>query len=81
MMEWHDIKDGLPPIGTALIVTIFDSIHNRWELRYPVEYRKSYYSDHYGFYQYGLEENMLLKEYSEVFAWMEIPEPYRTVRV
>lgn len=73
---WTSINDGLPPVGKALIVTINDTIRQRRELRYPVEYRKSYYSNHYGFYQYGIEENILLPEFSEVVAWMEIPSPY-----
>lgn len=80
MMEWHDIKDGLPPVGATLIVTIFDSIHNRWELRYPVTYREHFYAEGYGFYWCGHDDGLLSPEYSEVFAWTEIPEPYKTVR-
>lgn len=75
-VNWTSIKDSLPPVGEPLIVTIYDSIRNRRELRYPVFYRKSCYHDGYGFYEYGLEDNMLLPEYSEVLAWMELPRPY-----
>lgn len=75
-VNWTSIKDSLPPVGEPLIVTIYDSIINRRELRYPVFYRKSCYRDGYGFYEHGLEDNMLLPEYSEVLARMELPRPY-----
>ncbi len=29
MSEWKSIKNGLPPVGYPLIVTIYDSCHNR----------------------------------------------------
>ena len=72
-MKWVPIASQIPPVGACLIVTIRDSFRNRRELRYPVEYRKSYYGVGYGFYQYGAEENILMPEYSEVLAWMEMP--------
>lgn len=76
-VNWTSIKDSLPPVGEPLIVTIIDSIKNcRRELRYPVFYRKSCYRDGYGFYEHGLEDGVLLPEYSEVIAWMELPTPY-----
>ena len=75
-MKWHDIKDGLPPTGTALIVTIYDSIRNRRELRYPVTYRERFYAEGYGFYMLGHDDGILLPEYSQVLAWTEIPKPY-----
>lgn len=74
MSEWKSIKDGLPPIGSPLIVTIFDSFRNRRELRYPVYYQKSIYSGDYGFYVNGTD--YLMPEYSEVLAWQEIPDVY-----
>lgn len=73
-IKWIPITEGPPPTGEVLIVTIFDTLRQRKELRYPVSYRKSYYSDNYGFYQYGIEENILLPEFSEVLAWMPIPK-------
>jgi hypothetical protein len=79
-IKWIPITSGLPPIGEVLIVTIFDSFRQRNELRYPVYYRKSYYSDGYGFYQYGVEENILLPEFSEVLAWMPIPKMWKGER-
>lgn len=76
-IPWNDIKDGLPPLGKALIVTVYDSLHDRRETRYPVIYRQSYFHNGYGFYVYGAEEHILLPEYSEVLAWIEIPSPYK----
>lgn len=68
------IKEGLPQIGVPLIVTIYDSIRFRRELRYPVYYQKSLFCDEYGFYVNGTD--ILLPEYSEVIAYMEIPNVY-----
>lgn len=75
---WKKVKtEGLPPIGVPLIVTIDDMVRMRRELRYPVVYRKSLFSDSYGFYDNGgYEESLLTPEYSPVVAWMEIPEIY-----
>jgi hypothetical protein len=75
-MKWIPITEKLPTPGSCVIVTIYDSFRNRRELRYPVTYRESYYTDSYGFYQYGTEENYLMPEYSEVIAWMPIPDVY-----
>lgn len=75
--HWKSIReDGLPPTDTMLIVTIYDSIHGRKELRYPVMYRKSSYCREYGFYEFGLEENKLSLQFSEVLAWIVIPDVY-----
>ena len=74
-MKWTSIKDKLPAPGSALIVTVQDSIRCRRELRYPVSYMEHTYTDGYGFYVNGCE--ILLPEYSEVVAWMPLPEPYR----
>lgn len=71
---WTPLKDRKPDEGTCLIVTIWDSIRCRKELRYPVYYRQSFYSEHYGFYLYADEGDQLLPEYSKVLAWMEVPE-------
>lgn len=71
---WKSIKDGLPPVGTPLIVTIIDSLKGRRELRYPVYYQQSIYCDNYGFYVNGTD--VLLPEYSEVIAYMELPNVY-----
>ena len=79
-IKWTPISEGLPPIGKPLIVTIFDTFRQRAELRYPVHYRQSFYSNNYGFYQHGLEENVLLSEFSEVLAWMPVPNPYEGAR-
>lgn len=79
-LNWTSIKDSLPPVGEPLIVTIYNSIKNRRELKYPVFYRRSCYYNGYDFYEYGLKDNVpfvLLPEYSEVRAWMELPRPYQ----
>ena len=73
---WTSIKDGLPPVGIPLIVTIYDSFKGKRELRYPVYYQKGFFSNNYGFYLYGNEDNLLLPEYSEVLAWCEFPNVY-----
>lgn len=70
---WTPITESKPPIGKALIVTIFDSCRNRRELRYPVTYRQSFYGDGYGFYNCGVDDGYLMPEYSRVLAWAEIP--------
>ena len=74
MSKWKPIKEGLPPIGVPLIVTIYDSIRFRRELRYPVYYQQSIFCDEYGFYVNGTD--ILLPEYSEVIAYMLIPNVY-----
>ena len=41
-MEWFSLKeDGLPKLGQAVIVTVFDHCRNRKELRYPVYYLRN----------------------------------------
>ena len=71
---WMPLGKGVPPVGNALIVTIWDSIRNRRELRYPVMYRKSWTSDTYGFYVLGDENEWLNPEYDRVLAWTLFPE-------
>ena len=74
--EWKTIKDdGLPPVGSCLIVTIKNHGYGgRRELRYPVHYLEKNYAPGYAFYMNGTD--ILLPEYSEVVAWMNIPTPY-----
>ena len=74
--EWNTIKDdGLPPVGSCLIVTIKNHGYGgRRELRYPVHYLQKNYAAGYAFYMNGTD--ILLPEYSEVVAWMDIPMPY-----
>lgn len=74
MREWKPITEGLPKIGVPLIVTIYDSTRFRRELRYPVYYLKSIFCDEYGFYVNGTD--ILLPEFSEVIAYMEMPTVY-----
>ena len=67
--------DGLPPVGSCLIVTIKNHGYGgRRELRYPVHYLEKNYAPGYAFYMNGTD--ILLPEYSEVVAWMHIPMPY-----
>jgi DNA-directed RNA polymerase subunit RPC12/RpoP len=71
MSEWKDIKEGPPPVGKVLIVTVYDHCRRRDELRYPVYYQQKTYEDGYGFYTFGCE--YLVPEVSEVIAWMPMP--------
>lgn len=73
---WKSVKDdGLPPVGSCLIVTIKNHGYGgRRELRYPVHYLEKNYAPGYAFYMNGTD--ILLPEYSEVVAWMPIPMPY-----
>ena len=72
--SWMPISEGLPPMGVPLIVTIYDTINSRRELRWPVFYQHSLYRDEWGFYQYGSEDYKLDPEMSEVLAWQQYPE-------
>lgn len=74
--KWIPIDKKCPPTGEALIVTIYDTYRQTNELRYPVYYRQSCYCDKYYFYLYGIEENILLPEFSKIVAWMPMPKPY-----
>lgn len=83
MMEWDDfvekadwipVKKRMPEEGRVMIVTVWDSLRGRYELRYPVWYRQSFYCDAVNFYE-G-DGNVLLPEYSKVVAWMPLPLPY-----
>lgn len=75
-LAWKSIKDdGLPPVGSCLIVTIKNHGYGgRRELRYPVHYLEKNYAPGCAFYMNGTD--ILLPEYSEVVAWMPIPMPY-----
>ena len=75
-MDWISIKDQLPREGQVVILTIHDTFNGRRELRYPVYYRQSLYSERYAFYVYGLEGEELLRDCSRVLAWMPMPTPY-----
>lgn len=71
MSNWVDLKDEQPPIGSVLIVTVYDHCRGQKELRYPVYYMEKTYSSGYAFYNHGCE--ILLAEVSEVLAWMPMP--------
>lgn len=76
-VQWNKLYKGEPaPIGIPLIVTIHDSIRNCNEIRYPVIYRKGFYSDKFAFYLYGDEERILHPEINKVLAWKEFPKTY-----
>lgn len=69
--RWTPITEGLPPIGRCLIVTVYNTPNQRRELRYPVEYRQSMYTDDYGYYLPG--GVYLSPQRNEVLAWTMIP--------
>lgn len=72
--KWISIKDGKPPLGRALMVTVKNHLcGGKMELRYPVTYMERYYEQGYSFYVNGTE--ILLPDYSEVIAWKPLPEP------
>ena len=71
---WMDAAKGIPLPGVPLIVTIWDSIHNRKELRYPVFYHKGAYDNEFAYYLYGNEDYKLTDEYSRVLAWSLFPD-------
>ena len=71
MTEFKRIKDGLPPVGTPLIVKTFNKINLRHEIKYPVYYVKEPYENEYALYFFPACEGIckLLPEYSEVMYW------------
>lgn len=73
--RWIPITEGKPPLGACIIVTVFNHINNRLELRYPVYYLEKTYEHGYAFY-FGSTDNILLPDVSEVLAYMPIPMPY-----
>lgn len=74
--EWIPIKEKLPPLGMCIIVTIKNHIEcGKSELRYPVYYMEKPCDGGYAFYCEDTG-NILLPEYSEVTAWMQMPLPY-----
>lgn len=74
MKGWTPIGEGKPSIGIPLIVTIIDGYRHKRELRYPVYYQKNQYSGNYSWCVHGREDYELDPEYSEVVAWMELPD-------
>lgn len=72
-IKWIPIKEGLPPLGTKVIVTVIEHYRREIELRYPVYYMEHGYREGYGFY-FG--DSQLLPDVSEVVAWMPMPKPY-----
>lgn len=79
-LYWHDIEDGLPPVGVPLIVTVESDTYNELnvgaKLCYPVVYRKSFVRDEYRFYEHGLEDGIIGPDYFHVTGWIEFPKPY-----
>lgn len=71
--KWVSIKEGLPPLGTNVIVTVIEHYRRGIELRYPVYYMEHLYREGFGFY-FG--DSQLLPDVSEVVAWMPMPKPY-----
>lgn len=74
MIEWMPIGEGVPPIGMPLIITIMDGYRHKRELRYPVYYQKSPYDGNYGFFVHGREDYEIDQEYSQILAWILMPE-------
>ena len=74
--KWISIKNDKPPLGRALMVTVKNHLcGGKMKLRYPVTYMGRYYEKGYSFYMNGTE--ILLSDYSEVIAWMSLPEPWK----
>ena len=71
MIEFKRIKDGLPPVGTPLVVKTFSKIEQKHEIKYPVYNIKEPYSNEYAWYFFPACEGIckLLPEYSEVMYW------------
>lgn len=79
MNIWQSIKNGPPPRGIPLIVTVAcadDGKHGP-KIAYPVVYRKSFIRDEWGFYEHGMEDGLIGPDYYRVTAWMPFPKPYR----
>ncbi len=79
MNNWKTIKkDGLPPIGIPLIVTIKDNLEGEPnELKYPVYYEKNNNGNGYRWgWRYGDFAYDLIPSVSDVLAWMEFPKVY-----
>lgn len=71
---WMPAKKGVPLPGVPLIVTVYDSIRHRLELRYPVYYRQGNFDEEFCYYLYGNEEYKLTDEFSKVLAWTFFPK-------
>ena len=78
LMKWNSVKDGLPPIGIPLLVTVKDNLQGKpSELRYPVYYEKARGNEGYHWsWRYGDFDYELLPEVSEVTAYILLAEPY-----
>ena len=78
LTKWSSIKDGLPPVGVPLLVTVKDNLQGKpSELRYPVYYEKARGNAGYHWsWRYGDFDYELLPEVSEVTAYIILPEPY-----
>lgn len=78
--DWNLLSLEKPPVGTPLIVTVYDSGRCRNELRYPVYYGKSLYSDEYVFTMLSHEGVItFVKEYTKVIAWQKLPQIYEEI--
>lgn len=75
MKEWTPIEQGLPPMGVALFVTIYDKLNFTSKVLYPVYYIDTPYNMGFGF-AFEQFENKLNPDYNEVKAWMIPPKPY-----
>ncbi len=73
---WMPVDEEIPLPGTPLIVTIFNFIRHRRELRYPVYYRKGNFDNEFNYYLYGNEDYQLTDELSKVLAWSPLPEAW-----
>ena len=74
----YEIKEGFPPLGVPLIVTIKDHLEFKPnELRYPVFYEQHKSGSGYRWsWRYGDFDYELLPNVSEVIAFAELPAPY-----
>lgn len=76
-MDLKEIKAGMPPVGVPLIVTVEDFLKGEREVRYPVYYQQSPFSNSLHFrWKYGDLDYELLQDVRKVVAWAKIPEPY-----
>ena len=76
MDKWTPIKDGPPPTGVPLIVTVHTEDNSRPdELAYPVFYQKDFHQDRWVFYDY-MKGNEIGPTYYTVSAWRTFPRPY-----
>lgn len=76
MIKYQNIGDGMPPVGSPLIVKTFSRIDLEEEIKYPVYYVKEPYENKYAWYFFPACEGIckLLPEYSEVIEWATLIE-------